>query len=265
MNSIVVDCGATNLRVGLSTDGHQVKRFFKYPTPTTWPRTLTMLRQSISDLAVPGRIRRVIVGLPALLDPKHETVLGIPSRRSWIGRPIRRDLEHLFRAPVRLENDAALGALGEALAGAGRGYHVVAYIAVGTGIGGACVVNGRLGTVRFGYEPGHHLLDAGQTFETLVGGRALQRRFGTDWKKVTAADWKWVARQLAVGLVNVVDFWSPDIIVLGGSVALKGKIPLRYLRRQVAKRLVVIPRSPRIVKAKLGDQAGLYGALTLLR
>jgi predicted NBD/HSP70 family sugar kinase len=74
---------------------------------------------------------------------------------------------------------------------------------------------------------------------------------------VPAAAWKAVAKDVVVGLTNVTVLWSPDVIVLGGGVMQKGKIPFPLLRPQLQKHLKI--SAPLIRRAALGNAAGLWG------
>lgn len=261
MTLLVFDIGGTNLRVGIARAGRLSPKLTICPTPRSWAQALQSLRQSASELRSGTKIDLVVGGLPGVIASDRQRLLACPARPAWVDQRPAADLRRMFRCRVELQNDAVLGALGEATTGAGRGYRVVAYIAVGTGVGGARVVSQRVDAVAAGFEPGHHLVRGSRRWTTLVDGAHLHRRYGARWPRITPAAWRRVANDVAIGLVNTITFWSPDIIVLGGSVVLKGRLPLAYLRRQVAAKLQVVPRVPPIVKADLGDAAALVGAV----
>jgi predicted NBD/HSP70 family sugar kinase len=145
---------------------------------------------------------------------------------------------------------------------------------VSTGVGGVRIVDGEIDKSAMGFEPGHQIIDADGTLcpecksvpgylERYVSGSAIEMRHG---KKAYEIDdpgvWDEAARFLAYGLNNTIVHWSPDVVILGGSVT--GKIPLDKVRVYLADILKIFPEPPLIRKAVLGDFGGLYGALHFL-
>jgi len=182
-----------------------------------------------------------------------------------------------LKIPVYLENDAAIVGLGEAMNGAGRGEEIIAYITVSTGIGGARIVDGKIDRNIFGFEPGHQIIDptgmlcpmcdsAGH-LEGHVSGVALEARFNKKAYEITDPQiWEEEAKWLAYGLNNTAVYWSPSVIVLGGSMIIKSPgISIERVSHHLKKTLTIFPERPRLVKAELGDIGGLYGALEILK
>ncbi len=78
--------------------------------------------------------------------------------------------------------------------------------------------------------------------------------------------WDELAEYLAQGLHNTILYWSPDAIILGGSMIIGDpKIHIDAIRKYTVESLDGFVSAPLITTAKLGDEAGLYGAMTLLR
>ncbi|OYV25815.1 MAG: hypothetical protein B7W98_03605, partial [Parcubacteria group bacterium 20-58-5] len=167
-------------------------------------------------------------------------------------------------ASVRLYNDAEVAGIGEALRGAGKGHRTVAYVTVSTGIGGALIVDGRVVPHAFGFEPGQHIIDIGKmkTLQDVCGGDALAEEFGHPPEELDHALVTGRIRALAAGLYNVLRFWSPDILIIGGSLMNDDTgYPLAAVAREMSALPVVLPPLPPIVHSALGDDVGLYGAL----
>ncbi len=263
MNIVAFDIGGTWIRGGYFVQGKLVSSH-KVLVSASYADGKLGIAALARNVTGGKRFDRVIIGVPGVFDSTHSFLLRAPHLRSWIKKPMVNDFERLFKKPVLVYNDATLGGLGEAKFGAGKGYRHVAYIAIGTGIGGTLVVHGSTVGVT-NLEPGHQMIEPGKTWEDLIGGKSLQHRFGSEWKQWKRADWNWVERQLAVGLVNITTLWSPDIIVLGGAVLRNSTIKLPVVRKIIANELRTIPRVPVLVRTKLGDSAGLYGALALTR
>lgn len=265
MSVLVFDVGGTKIRIALSSNGRTFDVVRHFPTPRTWPAARRLIINFVRQHA-PLKIHRVVGGVPGMLDAKHATLRAAFCLPCWEGRPIRRDLASALRAPVRLENDCVLGALGEAHAGAGRNCRSVGYLAVGTGIGGAKVVQGRVDEYADGFEPGHHIVNGQKTLSDLVGGTSIKRRWRRDPAAIRSpAIWRRIGRDFAVGIRNAAMFWSPEIIILGGSVVSRQPVMVREARIRASRALRRFGYRVKIVRSRLGDRAGLYGALSLAK
>jgi fructokinase len=110
--------------------------------------------------------------------------------------------------------------------------------------------------------------DIPPTLENLVSGRAVEDRTKTKPYDIPQDDviWDELAGYLAQGLRNTVLYWSPEAIILGGSMITgEPNIPIEAVRRATVAVLDGVVPCPFITTAKLGDEAGLYGALALLQ
>jgi len=218
-------------------------------------------------LAVPGPFDREA---GSLVNPP-----GMP--HAWHGLRLRSALVERYGCAVALENDANCAALAEARHGSGRGHRTVVYFTVSTGIGTGMVHNGRLMIGRHDTEGGHQVLwpswlggppcDCGGTgcLETLVSGRALERRFGRPAKDIDdPLVWDEVGRWLGLAAINATALLDPDCIVFGGGVCARWDRFAPSLLTTVAEGLHLQP-SPHLAPASLGEDRNLWGALDLLR
>ena len=106
------------------------------------------------------------------------------------------------------------------------------------------------------------------TLENLVSGTALEERTGQKPYDIPQEDavWDELAMYLAYGLRNTILYWSPDTIVLGGSMIVGDpRILLKDIIRHTEDVLEDTVPCPKILDAELGDFGGLYGAMTLLQ
>ncbi|CAM4190756.1 ROK family protein [Vreelandella rituensis] len=284
---ILFDIGGSKTRVAASNDCHELQG-----DPIVFDSTSNLEADTkrIADAArtlVGGHgITAAAGGVAGVLDHKHRTLLRSPNKTEWIGKPLAEHLEKGLGAPVFLENDTDMAGLGEAHAGAGQGYEIVVYLSVSTGIGGGRIVGGMIDTARFGFEPGHQIInphcrvcpdcvvpsaeiDKCVDLEGLASGTALGKRTGKKPYEVTdKQEWHRIASWLAIGLNNTLVHWSPDAIVLGGSMVcgMKGPVvSLDEIKRHLRELLTIFPDLPDIHLAQLGDFGGLYGAMTRLR
>ena len=186
-----------------------------------------------------------------------------------------------------IENDANCFALAEAKLGAGKNSNLVFGVIMGTGVGGGIIINGKIhrGRTNIAGEWGHHCLHTEGNncycgskgcVETYISGPALETR----WSELTGqnqslpeiiqnsdnqnfSNWKKsLLNDFGLSLANVIDILDPDIIVLGGGVS---NIDFLYdegknaVYEKVFSDIIDTP----IVKNKLGDSAGVFGACML--
>jgi fructokinase len=201
--------------------------------------------------------------------------------------PLKNDLENILDQEILMENDANCFALAESLLGSAKDHEVVFGVIMGTGVGGGIVINGTIhkGRSNIAGEWGHHILHPNGNecycgkrgcVETYISGPALERR----WFEITgtkeslqsitqnlsfekAEQWKSeFLENFGMALANVIDILDPDAIVLGGGVSNvsflydEGK---KAVYEKVFSDLVNTP----ILKNKLGDSAGVFGACLL--
>jgi predicted NBD/HSP70 family sugar kinase len=269
---LLFDIGGTKMRLAVSEDLQSFEEPRVVPTPKNYEKGLSLFLSTAKELTT-EKIKAVSGGIAGSFDGKKRSLLGSPQLDDWVGKPFAKELEKVFPAPVYIENDAALAGLGEAHIGAGRNKAIVAYITVSTGVGGARIVNGKIDEKAVGFEPGRQIIDAGKTIcpecdsmrlGGMISGNALARRFGKKPEEIDDVEvWDDVAKFLSYGLHNVTIFWSPEVIVLGGSVT--NKIDLEKVRKNLAETLEIFPELPELKRAELGDFGGLYGAMAFLR
>ena len=266
---IVFDIGATKTRIATSKDGITVSEPLIISTEANFDYAIASIRDKAQELAEGEHITHIAGGVPGPLDKERTKVMNAPNLPEWNRKPLKAELEKVLGAPVFLENDAALTGLGEALVGAGKGYSIVAYITVSTGVGGARIVDGVIDKNAWGFEPGHQIIfssDAGGAdLEWYISGSAIEKRFGKKPYEITDESvWEELARQLSTGLNNTIVHWSPDIVVIGGSMMKQPGISIERVCYHLKNVLKIFPEYPIIEKAALGDSGGLYGALAFL-
>lgn len=269
---LVFDIGGTNMRIATSLDGKTLAATKIVPTPQDFDKGIRTIKQIADELSAGEKIDTIAGGLAGPLDKDKTMLVKSPHIGEWIQKPFKQQLEKTFNAAVYLENDADLAALGEACFGAGVNHNIVAYLTISTGVGGGRVVNQKIDENALGFEPGHQIIvpdgnpcncSGKGHLESYVSGSGLQKTYQKKAEEITDPKiWDEVAKYLAIGLNNVTVFWSPDIIVLGGSVM--KSISLGTVRGYLKEVLTIFPQAPEIQLAKLGDPAGLYGALSLL-
>lgn len=269
---LVFDIGGTNMRIAVSSDGKTLGESKIVPTPKDFEQGIQTLKQVADELSNGEKILGVAGGIAGALNKEKTGLAKSAHVSSWAGKPLKLELEKTFQTEIKLENDTAIEGLGESNIGIGRGQIIVAYINIGTGIGGVRIVEGKIDKNALGFEPGHQIIipegdpctcGGKGHLETYVGGHYLEGRYHQKGEDITDPQiWDEISKYLSIGLTNVTVHWSPDLIILGGSVS--KSIPLEKVQSYLGQFLTVFPQAPQIAKATLGNDAGLYGALRLL-
>lgn len=276
MTYILIDIGGTKTRVASSKDLSKIDKINKFNTPTKFKAGIESILKAISTITN-EKIAGVAIGIRGRINEDKTELDNDGILTDWAKKPLAETLSKELKAPVFIENDTALAGLGEAIFGAGQGADIVAYHTISTGIGGVKIENGTIDTASFGFEPGHQILDIDRTIlgaditptlENLVSGSGLEARLGVKPYDIPQEDMVWneLAEYLAHGLRNTILYWSPDVIVLGGSMIIGDpKIEIEPIRKYTVEVLDSFVSCPFITTAKLGDDAGLYGAMAYLK
>ncbi|NCN52230.1 ROK family protein [Candidatus Parcubacteria bacterium] len=257
---ILFDIGGTKTRVAVSTDLQSFK-VEKFDTPASYAEGIAAITEAVRTLNPATPITLVAGGIRGELNATKTELVSEKILTDWVDKPLAKDLEAAFVAPILLRNDAEVAALGEASFGAGRGYSRISYHTVSTGVGGALVSEGKVIATHNDLVGGPH------TIEDQISGTALEQQRGMKPYEIPQSDpvWNVLAEKLAHALVNVVTAWSPDAIVLGGSMIVGDpRILLADITRHTTELLPEGVACPAIVDASLKDEAGLYGAMAVL-
>ncbi len=234
-------------------------------------------------------------GTPGMLDPNTNTLKN-SNTTCLNGKSLKADLERYLGKPIKIANDANCFALAETLIGAARGCFenhepIVFGVIMGTGVGGGLVVDGRVveGCHKIAGEWGHNPLHpnglpcyCGKTgcVETVISGPALEgyyhsltghkmslkeiyklsRQEAQSEAKATIAH---LVKNFSKAIAAVINILDPHIIVLGGGVGNIDELYSETCRREIEKHLFYDRLNTQILKPKLGDSAGVFGAACL--
>jgi len=273
MTDIVFDCGGTKTRVAISHDGRTLAEVVSFKTLADPAKTMEKLAECVKKLTSETEYN-IVGGIRGILNEERSGIESDNVLTQWCGFSVTDALsEHLGARDIILENDAALAGLGEAVFGAGQGVEIVAYHTVSTGVGGAKIENGKIDHASIGFEPGHQILDVDRTvlgeevaptLENLISGTALENRMHVKPYEIDQTDvvWDELAGYLGQGLLNTIYYWSPDVIVLGGSMIIGDpRIQIQAIRKATVEAIAGRVPCPYITTAQLGDEAGLFGCL----
>lgn len=243
------------------------------------------------------------IGSPGTVDSENGVVL-FAYNLNWKNARIAQELGKRLHLKVHISNDANCAALGEVVAGGSKRYKSAVLVTLGTGVGSGIILNGKIfeGALPGGSEFGHVILRAGGErctcgrngcFEAYASATALYRdaeraievfpnsamvgKNGDLEKRLIfklAAEGDIAAAgvvynyiiALAEGITDIVNIFRPEMIILGGGVAEAEDFPIEPLKEYVKRNAFGGADSmlPEIVKAELGNDAGIVGAANLI-
>lgn len=255
-----IDIGGTKTLLAVfNEDGHIVEER-KFPTPQDYSAFLGTLESEYKQLQNTD-FRRIVTAAPGLINRKSGTVAAF-GNLPWAEVPLEEDTEKIFKCPSKIENDAQLAALSEAVEIGGE-FRKVLYVTVSTGIGGGLIINGEIDPDFQDIEPGQMLLEHGEKFEhweKFASGSAIYKKYGKKASEITdQSTWYVVARNLAIGFNTLIATINPDVIVVGGGVGTHfDKFKDKLVEELKIYENPLTPVPP-IRKAKRPEEAVVYG------
>lgn len=293
-----IDIGGTNTKIGIVNEKHELTASKTIATQAE--RLADEVIASIANGAlelleengiVMDQCVGVGVGVPGTVDRKRGVVC-YSNNIGWEDVALAQKLGEYLPVPIEIANDADCAALGERVAGAAKEYDDSVLLTLGTGIGGGIVLDGKIfsGKGLGGSELGHTVVvNGGESctcgrkgcLEAYASATALIR----EAKKATGNDMtpeeifdgakKDDALQKVVddyighlgdGIVNIVNVFRTQAILLGGGISAQGETLLQPLRKQMEEQAFGGTKGmlPELLIAKLGNQAGMIGAAALL-
>lgn len=280
-----VDVGGTSVRVVAEDAAGRRGPVLETRTPLDYDALIDAIGD-LSRAATDMAPHAVACGLPGTVS--GECARFVPALGFLDGRPFGADLAKQLGAPVRLANDAQLTLLAEAREGAARDCGSAVLVAVGTGIGGALLLDGRIFSGRHGSAGAFGWLPAAEAtpnemhgaFELAASGSALSaiaaaRRPGESGEDLVAAARRAepdavaavtaYAERLGRGIAAIASVIDPDVVLVGGGLSeamdLLGPVIERSCQRYASPDGRTVPVRP----AALGARAGVTGALYAAR
>lgn len=288
-----IDIGGTKIAAGVVDDDGHIVRSMECPTDAragfsnAIMRMASMLRRTAKDAG--GEIKGIGIGSTGPVDPYTGLIGNVEFLPTWEGESLVPALAKEFDVGIAVENDADAAALGEAVWGAGRGKRNVIFVTIGTGLGAGIILDGRLYRGIEGTHPelGHHVLDADGPlcscgargcWEKLASGTSIAEWYNaqTSTEPISAKRMfelaaggnalasKAVEREayyLGVGVANLATIFSPEMIILGGSVMRSAAMLMDGIRNVVRQNCAFVPHEKIEVRvASLGPYTGLIGA-----
>jgi len=285
-----VDFGGTKIKFGLVLeDGNILGETLTLPTESdrrddeivgTMIEGIERTVQD-SDLSI-QQVAGIGIGSPGPLDLKQGLILEAPNLPTLHNFPLKQTLENYFNLSVAINNDANCFVLGEACFGSAQNASIICGATLGTGFGFGIVINRRIfegstGTAAEVWCSPY----ADRNFEEYGSARAITRIYQqiTDQKldareifslaqendQDAVATWSEFGVHLGKILAIIANLLDPDVIVIGGSVSHAWQFFYNSMIENLHKNINQAPKDHlKVVRAALGDNAGLLGAAALL-
>lgn len=284
---LAVDLGGTKLRAAVVAADGRIIDHISRPTPAREGAAAVVeaIACAVEQVAHLAPVSAPL-GLcaPGPLDAEAGIALHTPTIEGFRNFPLRQALADRLGRAVMIDNDGHAAAIGEWHFGAASGQQNFLYLTFSTGIGGAAVVDGHLirgqrglaghfGHMRVGSSDEKCACGAVGCWEAVSSGTALQRRARkggyADLEAVFQANrlgdpnarafLEDAAKDMIQGIVSLTHAFSPDVIVLGGGVMSEFTTFQPMLAAQFAQECLPPFRQTQLVRAELGDQAGVVG------
>lgn len=289
MNILCADIGGTSIKAGLVDEKGNVTGYQEVPTESALGGPFVM-KNLIKLLRTYENYDAIGISTAGQVDAHSGVILyaneNIPN---YTGMKVKELLETEFAVPVKVENDVNCAGLGEKYFGAGKNVQDLICLTYGTGIGGSIILEGKVhgGTGGIAGEFGHMLTHPGgrncncgqkgcyesyasarvlveeamkidpytdngrKLFEKIHHGDLLMKELLTSWGK-----------EVSYGLVNIIHIFNPGLIVLGGGI-LEQDLAFEAIRTHTFNQIMDSFKNVHLVKATLGNKAGLLGAASL--
>lgn len=286
-----IDIGGTNTRIALIDEAYEIIQRIQFPTDVNNPHaTLQKIQETVQSFSV--AIAGVGLSCPGPLDLKQGIILDTPNLKGgWHGLAVSKELSARLKVPVFLENDANLACLAEAVLGQGKDYSYVQFLTISTGLGSGLVIDKKIyqGAHGFAHEianiplwrngPSHGSIYPGGV-EAICSGTAITTRAkkaGLDVEHAgdvyslacsqnqTAIDIMEDAKEYLANTIAIIyAFVDPEIVILGGSVAIKIPGFVEDVEQRVKTKVYPnIQPLVKVVKTNLSEDNGLLGAACL--
>lgn len=303
--AIGIDIGGTNIKAGIMSKEGEILREETLPTEANGGKEqlLKKIERIVKEYAgsisaTEFKLAGVGIGTAGYVNLAGEIGSATDNLPGWKGTRLKEEMEANLSLPVKVDNDVNAIAMGELWLGAGRVYNDFLCIALGTGIGGCLVSEGKPYRGRNGYAGayGHQIIQFGGQpcncglkgcWEQYASITALKRMMSETDR--TAEVWgnspiqlfasakegnrdavqiiNCYAEHVAIGMANLIHSFNPSAIIIGGAVTEQGDFLFDQIRSFVHKHTMsgfaTEPDLP-IVPARLGNMAGMIGSAKLV-
>lgn len=274
---IGLDIGGTKIMVASADRDGNILRCTRIATSPTLAEDLENINRMIADVSTGEEIAGMGAAIGGPLDWERGIVSPL-HQPDWRNVPLKEMMEERWGCPFRVDVDTNVAALGEYRWG-GEAAGRFLYLTLSTGMGGGFLIDGKIYRGQAGAHPevGHQSIHyrcsnpstvqcecgAPDCLEALVSGSGIRRIYGKSAEALEPEEWDEVAFNLGQGLRNMATFYAPDIIRIGGGVALGGGEKFIQAASQVMEEGLKLVPSPQVSLSSLGYDTALRGAIAM--
>ena len=272
-----LDIGGTKIMVASADREGNILHRVRRDTSPSLEADLANLHSMIGEVAAGEEI----LGMGAAIGGPLDWEQGIVSplhQPAWRNVPLKGIMEAKWDCPFQVDVDTNVAALGEYRWG-GLSAERFLYLTLSTGMGGGFLIGGKIYRGKNGAHPevGHQSIpfhcsnpaavqcecSAPDCLEALVSGNGIRRTYGKSAEELDPKEWEEVAYNLGQGLRNMATLYAPEIIRIGGGVALGGGEPFIGAARAVMEDHLRLVPAPQVGLSRLGYDTALRGALAI--
>ncbi|MBW4612153.1 MAG: ROK family protein [Desmonostoc vinosum HA7617-LM4] len=282
-----IDLGGTAIKLGRFTpDGTCLQSLtVATPQPATPEAVLAVMLDAIAQVDADNQTVAIGVGTPGPADAAGRIAQIAINLAGWHNVPLADWLEAKTGKPTLIANDANCAGVAEAWLGAGRRFQNFILLTLGTGVGGAIILDGKLFVGHQGaagelglitFNPNGPACNSGNqgSLEQYTSVFAIRRRTGKEPAELGALAqagdiksltfWQEYGRNLGIGLASLIYVLTPEAIVIGGGVSASAEFFLPAAKAEIERRVLHTSRlGLQILPAELGNCAGMLGAARL--
>lgn len=284
-----VDIGGTSIKLGTFNEKGMLNDFVEYNTESQKGGRY-LLQTLIQQIEKLGNVDAIGISTAGQVDREHGVIVqeaaNIPNTS---GLQIKSTLENHFNVPVAVENDVNAAALGENYFGVGKERSDFLFLTYGTGIGGAIVIDSEVyyGIKGYAAEFGHMithgngrkcncglkgcyeayastsaLIRAAQKIDpSYTNGKIVFEKFNQEDEQIKRVIEAWI-EEIVLGLTSLIHIFNPATVIIGGGI-MEQEILIKMISSQVNETILTSFQKVDIVKASLGNKAGMLGAVSL--
>ena len=280
-----IDIGGTNIKYGVIDEEGKIIKLCERETEA-YKGGLSIIekvKEIVREIKGEYKIDGICISTAGMVCPKDGKIIYAgPTIPNYTGTEVKRIVEKEFNIKCSVENDVNCAALGELWLGAGKGKNSIACMTIGTSIGGAIILDGKVvhGFSNSAGEIGYMLVNRKQIQDVASTTSLIKNvafRKGLDENKINGKeifkgyeDGDYICKEevekladnLALGITNIVYLFNPEVLVLGGGIMAREDILKPLIDKYLKKYLIEhVYNNTNIAFAKLKNTAGVVGAV----
>lgn len=271
-----IDFGATKtIAVSADEKGNIINQIQKN-TPQKLEDGIEMFKELIYEISSESKIIAIGCATGGPLDWKRG-IINFLHMPTWRNVNLKEIMEKEFSCPFYVDNDCNVAAIGELVFGEGKNYNDFIYITISTGVGAGIIKHKKIFRGLDGEHPelGHQIVETSELYdvtcrcgaknclESLIAGYIIEKHYGKPAEMLSEKEWKKIGYILGQGLRNIIIMHAPEVIFLGGGVALGARNKLLDPALKVVEEQVKIVKLPLIKLTSLGYDAPIKGSIAL--